>query len=404
MSATPEKRGVHPDPLQREDAAAKMAAAPIKELKDLPADHPFARRAEILSQIEDAHLKSEGVDASQFKVIEDGGDGVTSNQLEDAEIKAPPISDFTDPPKAQAKPEQKEESAKDDAAAQTTASEEHVLSVDDLKKYKVKTVIDGEEQIIDATKVLGQYQKGAAADVRLAEATKLQREAKAAYEKAQKDAQQALSHASTPSASADAQTLADNAKAAQSKFMEASEAIYDGDKDKAAKLFSEAVALAQTPASERRGEATIDNEALVSRVSQQVEQKLTEKAALDKLFTDYPEIKKHKAFGLVADEYVNAFISQGDSVADAIAKAGAAMDEEFGFIKARPQPAAPVTDKGRQLKTTAPTTIQAKADAKKELDEVPSAHARSTSTVAPEPTAQDTIAEMAKARPGARVI
>lgn len=408
MSATPADRGVHPDPKQRDDAAAKMAAASKKEFKDLPADHPMALRQSVLDQIEDAHLKSEGVDPAQFKVIDRDPEkgGVTATDLEGADIKAPDISQFTDKPSPQAKPAEPAKTDKtegQDKATQVT-EEPIILTAEDLKKYKVKSIVDGQEQVVDATKALGQYQKGAAADVRLANATKLERDAKALVEKAQKDAQQAVSTAATPSAVADAKTQVQIADAAKSKFKEASTALFEGNEDKAAQLFSEAVAVAVTPLSEvRRSDPAIDTDALVSRVSTQVEQKLSEKRALNQLFADYPQVQK-RAFGIVADEYINAFVSEGMSVADAIAKAGETLAEEYGWTKTGAKAPEPVRDTGRPIKTTGPTTVAEKADAKKGLDNVTSAHTRSAGEGEAEETPASVIQQMANARPGARVV
>ncbi len=403
QSATPANLGggVHPDAMQRENAAAAMSAAPIKGIGDLPPDHPMARRQALLDEITDINLKNEGVDATQYQVVDEDGDAGDTKQLEAVDLKSPSISDFTDPP-AGTKPVAKVEAAKSDDAKQLAAQsgKEVLLDLDTLANAFVMVKIDGVEERVPASKALGQYQKGAAADVRLANATKILNDAKEASAKTLREAQEKVAFA-PPSEKKDAVTQAQSAQAANEKFKKASEALFAGDPDEAARFFSEAVAATQAPASTVDAKA-IDQDALVQQVSAKVEQQLTTRSALDKLFQDYPEIKAKKAFGLIADEYVEAYVSQGMTTADAIAAAGEAIGEEYSLGKFKPSATVPST--GRPLKTSGPTTIAAKLDAKKDLDEISSGHARSTSTVQADPTTQDVIAEMAARRPGAQVI
>ena len=56
-------------------------------------------------------------------------------------------------------------------------------------------------------------------------------------------------------------------------------------------------------------------------------------AALAKLFRDFPEIQEKRAYQLMADEYAEAFVTNGDRLDVAISKAGEAVGEEFGLGK-----------------------------------------------------------------------
>jgi hypothetical protein len=108
------------------------------------------------------------------------------------------------------------------------------------------------------------------------------------------------------------------------KFQRATEFLYQGDQDEAAKLFNEGVA-------EEVARAAPDTEALVN-VGRQ---KLAAEPAIIEIFDRYPAIKEKRAYSLIADEYASAFMTNGDDVATAIKKAGEAVAEEFGLRRGR---------------------------------------------------------------------
>lgn len=337
---------------------AEFEAADQKTIADLPEDHPIKVRQSIMDTIEAANAKNQGYD--------------------DETVVTPPVETKPEPIS--------------DVDKQVAAQTELIIDDDMLKTAKVRVRIYGVEELVPASKVLGQYQKGAAADVRLAQASKAVKDAEA-------KASEILSAArATPATPAEpvAQVKADPAKA-NAKFKEASEALFSGDSDRAAELFSEATALAMTPTTERRADpSAIDSDALVSTVVQSVKQQLSTDSALEKLFVDYPEIKAKRAFSLMADEYIVAFEAAGKSRAEAIALAGDALGEEYKLGKYGQQPT------GRQIESDGPTTRTEKLNAKKGLDVVTSGNARATSLEVPELTPAQIIAEMAAARPGAR--
>ncbi len=243
---------------------------------------------------------------------------------------------------------------------------------------------------------MAQYQKGGAADVKLANAVKLEREAKTAAEKIIKDAKQATSHATTTAEKVEAQSSVEAAQKAQAKFKEASDALILGETETAAKLFGEAVAIAQAPLSTGRTESpTLDVNEIVRQAVVGTKQQLDEDGALKQLFTDYPEIKAKRAFAIMADEYIAAYREQGESQVQAIAHAGETLGEEYGLGKHKTAAPAP---SGRRLNSDAPTTREAKLAAKETLDNITSGNARTASQDEVVQSPQQTIAEMAAAR------
>jgi len=264
-----------------------------------------------------------------------------------------------------------------------------------LDKAVVRSKVDGREELVPAKKALGQYQKSAAADLRLAEATRMRNEAQALLEQ-----QDGAKSASTPQQRTDAKDAAVNA---QAKFKEASQALYEGDSDKASALFAEAVAIAQQPSQGRTESASPNEEDIATRV----EQRLSVKSALTKLFTDYPEIQQDSDMTVLADHYRGQFEAEGSPRAEAIVKAGDAIGQKFKLGKyAEKSASTESADPGRQGDNKASTTRAEKLDAKKRLDEPESASARASAPpvqASSEPNRSATIAEMAAQRANGRM-
>lgn len=367
--------GQHPDPKQRDDAEIRMNEAPIKTFDDLPDDHPMRRRAEMLAQIAQIN---DGIDADRAEADATAVAGDETGDTPDLELFRDKTQDK--------KPPEKKAAPKQDAKSE--ADEQRKL-LDNLDDFDVKVKVDGEERIMPASKVLAQYQKGAAADVRLAKATQAQREAEAALARAN-----AAPAAAAPSTERSTTVVRDT-KAAQDRFKEAGEALYAGEPDKAAELFAEAVQLAQAPSSTQNDNVPGD---LVERVTNSVTQQLSKQGALNKLFEDYPEIREKRAFALIADEYVAAFVNNGDDIATAIHKAGEAIGEEYtlGHWRQQTEPAKS-TDNGRPLKPSA-TAFSERDSRKKDLDIVPSGNQRATEAREPELTPAQELAQMQAAR------
>jgi len=408
MSAT--RKGVPEDSRRTQDlnerdeagdakARADFEAAPIKGFEDLPADHPMAMRQATLEAIEQANLQRDAHDTGG----EEAASAAEAAEAAPAEDKLD-ISSFKDPDqrkpveKPAAKPADKEK--KDTAEQVALQTEPTVLDVADLAKYQVRVKVDGVEELQPADKVFRQFQKGAAADVRLAKATQ---EAKSIVEAAQKTAAQ-LATTAAPAADK-AQNVVKASQAATEKFKEAAEAMYLGNAEQSAELFAEATALAQSPPAEGRADGATLTADLVSKVTAGVSQQLSQQGALKKLFSDYPEIESKKAFALVADEYATAFRDNGDDIATAIFKAGEAIGEEYKLGKWAPDyvdPNAPKKDAkpGRPLISGGPTTRAEKLSAKDELDNITSGNARASTTEPREESVLEQLEEMRRKRPG----
>jgi len=391
--ATPDSRGVHPDEKQRDDAEAKMHAAPIKSVNELPEDHPMRRRSELMEFIGEQNLRNEGIDPETKTTIDPDADpDAAAAEAERARLASEAAAKDAEE-KAKAAAAGEVDSQTKDKTDQTS---EVVFDATTLANAKVKVVIDGKEELVPATKVLAQYQKGGAADVKLANASKIEREAKAAAEKIVAEAKEAARTATTGTQVAAAQAKAESAQEAIAKFKEASDALMVGESDRAAALFGEAVAIAQASPTERRTDSPIALDDVVTKATARVKQQLDREGALKQLFDDYPEIKEKRAFALMADEYVAAFMEQGKSEAEAIAKAGETLGEEYNLGKFKV--AAPAPNPGRQINSDAPTTRRDKLAAKESLDNVTSGNARTVGRDEEPYSPQSVIAEMQRQR------
>lgn len=257
-----------------------------------------------------------------------------------------------------------------------------------LGRAMVRTKIDGKEELVPAAKALGQYQKGAAADVRLAEATRLARE-NADLNAKLREQQPTTTAAQQQEAAQDAakakETLADLRK----QYVEA---MYAGDDEKAGQLFDQMtdIRVNAALASREPAAAQVDPNTIVERTVSAVEQQLSVKSALAKLFEDYPEIKADADFVRLADDRRAEFEAQGKSRAEAIALAGDAIGQKFGLGKhKKPDVAA----------NSGLTTREQKLAAKERLDEPTAAAARAVNSSAQLPQSpSQIIQEMAAAR------
>lgn len=343
---------------------AEANAVPPKSVYELPDDHPIKRRELAYDAAEKSRIASYEQESGQQLEPDD-----KTETVEAAKIDEPEKAEID-----------KQIEAQDD---------ELILTPEMIAKAKVMTKVDGVDELVPASKVLGQYQKGAAADVRLADATRLRSEAQAALDKASKEA----AKPATPEPER-AEAQVQTAQAAKAKFKEASDALYEGDAARAAELFSEATSLAMTPAKAETQPVNADE--MAGQIATRVEQNLSQKSALTKLFEDYPEIKADPEYALLTDRAVNALLTNGKTMPEAIAEAGEQIGEKFKLGKFANKPS------GRPVKGNAPTTQAEKLEAKKGLDNISSNDNRAAAAGAVEETAVDVINEIRNSRPGAR--
>lgn len=263
-----------------------------------------------------------------------------------------------------------------------------VLDADALSRAMVKTVVDGKEELVPAAKALAQYQKGAAADVRLAEATRLSREAEERLR--QIEAREAATKAQL-----DAQTRDTTSATLQDEIVELTKqhasALYAGEEEKAAKLLSDIVGkrvAVELAGRTQESAIQVTPDQLVEQALPALKQRLSVDSALDQLKSDYPEIWSDPDMALLADSYRARHEAEGLSRADAIAKAGEDVGKKYGIGKF----------KKADVAADGSTTREQKLAAKQGLDEPTSANARAATPVVLPKTNSQVIAEMAAAR------
>ena len=287
-----------------------------------------------------------------------------------------------------------------DAAAQVKAqTDDVILDEDTLSRAKVRVKVNGQEELVPASKALGQYQKGAAADIRLADATRMQREAQAALDEQNRllaEAQQRAASAGTKEERVSAKAEAEAAGDGAAKLKQGLEAMYEGDTDRAAQLINEAISAGRQTTVGR--ETAIPQDDIVRNVTQAVRQQLSVERALEQLSTDYPEIRADADYAMLADRYRESYEANGMSRAEAIVAAGEAIGEKFALGKH-------AKSDGRQQGGVALTTSDERLNAKREGQQrLPTTGARASSTEPAPLTVHQTIAEIAASRPGSRVV
>ena len=309
--------------------------------------------------------------------------GVT---LEPEKVEAPAAE--AAPVKEDAKPI---ESTLDAAAQLSKQLEDGTIVLDEalLSKAMVRTKVDGKEELVPASKALGQYQKGAAADVRLAEATRMSKEAADLLRAAETKAAPAITAADKLAA---AEQEVKNAETLRDLRKQYVDAMYSGDDEKAGQLFDQMtdIRVQAALATREPAQPQVDVNAILQQAVPALKQQLSVDSALDKLFADYPEIKADPDYTLLADVKRESYEAQGKSRAEAIALAGEELGKKYGlgsFAKKDVK-----SDGGL-------TTREQKLAAKERLDEPAAAAARATNSSAQRiPSASEVIAEMAASR------
>jgi hypothetical protein len=307
-------------------AAGDAAAKPVQRTaREEAMDAIFDQRLEHYEG--ESGLKVEREAATTKDVDADPDDAVAAEARKQLEAQ----TDTNAADTTQADAQSADTLVADSQLAQQAEGDELILDAATLAKAKVRVKIDGTEELVPASKALGQYQKNAAADVRLADATRLQREAQTALEQASAK----VAAAGTKTEKVEAQQEVTRAKVALDGFKEASAALFDGDADRASQLFAKAVEAALDGNAGRAQPSTtqtVDSEAVVA----EVEQRLSQRSALATLFKDYPEIKADPDYASITDKYVALYVQQGKSVAEAIAKQARRWARSFVWASTRP--------------------------------------------------------------------
>lgn len=266
------------------------------------------------------------------------------------------------------------------------------LTPEDLKRIRVRAKVDGQELVVEGSKALGQFQKGAAAEIRLEQATAAKREAERLLAEAKARAATATTAAEKREADKDAAAAQEELDAVQQQFVDA---LYGGDHKKAVELFSKTVnAQVEKALAGRAPSATLDPDAIARRAAElavpTLKQVTSRESALTQLKSDYPDIFNDADYAFLTDRRINALISEGKSESEAIIAAGQEIADKFGLKK--------VTQE-RTTQPAASTTRSEKLAAKREgLDEPEATAARAATNVPAPKTASDVIAAMKQAR------
>lgn len=261
-----------------------------------------------------------------------------------------------------------------------------LLNDDALARIAIRQKVDGVEEVVPAAQVFRQYQKGAAADLRLAEATRLQREAQEALQEAQTKARAAVEEGRAKEEYGAAQVDL------EARGRELVAAMYSGDESKSGKMLSEYVSAAVAAALAGRQSATPQVDELVQRAVTAavpaLRHQLSVEGALQKLQQDYPEIWADADHARATDFRIAELEASGKSRPEAIAIASDQVAQKFKLGKYAERSAAQPA-----------TTMRSERLARKEgLDEPEAASARSLDTMPPTQTPSQIIADMARQR------
>lgn len=256
--------------------------------------------------------------------------------------------------------EEADPSAPDPAPAPKSADPEYIVLDGDLSKYRLKSKVDGEEEIVPLDPVVRQYQKDKAADKRLAEATRLLNEAREAQAKI----------AAPPEPEPQAQP----ANGSDEAFIES---LFEGDKERAKDELRKILAVRQQPT------PTVDPEQIARRVKHE----LSVESASEKFQRDNPDIIEDPYLLHTFNAQWGAYIQAGKDHLTAMKDAEKDMRDWMtskGIGKPAPEPTTATRDEKRARKA--------------EIDTLPTTSTRATIPEEKPQTASDIMEEMRKAR------
>lgn len=257
---------------------------------------------------------------------------------------------------------------------------------------KIKIKVDGVEAEVPLDEVVRQYQKNSSADKRLAEATRLLREAQeTAAQRLLQEQQRAAATVAPPEPAEPAPAVDPNREAVGKEFLKA---LFEGDEDSAlAKLNELTQAGRQQPPP--AAAPTLDLEQISSAVAQHVQQKLVVESALARNRQDYPELYADPDMeGLALAKIQRIREESGTDFFSALDTVSREFAHKFGWSAAQ---------QGRQpepVETTSPRA--AKLERKAAIDNVASVNTKITTAEQQPENPSDVIAQMRAARPGGR--
>lgn len=237
----------------------------------------------------------------------------------------------------------------------------------------VRVKIDGEEQEVELSKVLGSYQKGSAADKRLEEATRLLKEAKETTQAA----------ATSPAAATTSQAAPPAGDELVEKAKKAFSLLYAGDEDAAAQAFAEMFGPG--------GGKQPTTAPSIAEITSAVTQQLAADGAFKTIEERYPAILADKDLETLAVSKARAHEAAGKPRHEAML---AAADDVYKLIGKAPV--------GRDKPPAPRTTRDEKLAHKAVIDNVrpATASAASTSQAEEQEDASSVIAQIAQRRLG----
>jgi prophage antirepressor-like protein len=250
-------------------------------------------------------------------------------------------------------------------------SDEPKFLNDGLDQYRVKVKIDGQESDVSVADMQREYQKAGAADRRMADATRLQRENMELQERLQ---QQLQNIPAVP----DVEDI-DTAN-------QYTTALFAGDEAEANKAFATAVKKAVQAAIGETGRSNTTQVDPV-QIAQQVKQQMVADTALEQSRADYPQLYADPDIEALGATKIQRKIAEGKSFAEALTETGSEFAKSFNWTTA-----------GRQNENATTTARDIKLDRKANIDNVRAINSKTTTTEAPPQSTTDVIAEMRKAR------
>lgn len=259
----------------------------------------------------------------------------------------------------------------DDQLAAQLAVDEPKLLNDGLDKYRVKVKIDGQESEVSIADMQREYQKNGAADRRMADAVRLQRE----NQELQDKLQQRLQAPATQTTEVDPDT-----------GKQFTSALFAGDEETANQAFASAVSKAvQAEMAKGRSDATQFDP---NQIAQQVKQQMVVESALEQSKKDYPQLYADPDIEALGATKINRKMSdEGMSFTEALDSVSTEFATKFGW-----QP------EGRPKESATTTARDAKLERKAGIDNVRAINTKTTTTEAAPQSTTDVIAEMRKAR------
>lgn len=258
-------------------------------------------------------------------------------------------------------------------AAQLATDEPKLLN-DGLDKYRVKVKIDGQESEVSIADMQREYQKNGAADRRMADAVRLQRENQELQDKLQQQLQ-------APAAKQDPVDVdTDTSK-------QFTTALFAGDQDTANQAFATAVSKAVQAEMEKSGRSNA-TQVDPAQIVQQVKQQMVVESALEQSKKDYPQLYADPDMEeLGAAKLKRKMNDEGMSFTDAIKSVGTEFATKFGW-----------QTEGRPDKTATTTARDIKLEKKAGIDNVHAINTKTVTTEEAQQSAQDVIAELRRAR------